>query len=149
MRILLWVAIIMIPVFAGVLFLASNTKQSLLTPASVPTAATIPEPRDDADLAKEVAKETPSTEELIKSKLTDPDSARFRNVMAVRPKSFSSGFLFCGEVNAKNQLGGYVGFQPFLAVGETAYIVTDGSIAENLFNSFCLQGKPLMRVSFN
>jgi hypothetical protein len=39
--------------------------------------------------------------------LKDPDSARFRNQKSV-----------CGEVNAKNSYGGYVGFRRFIAVGK-------------------------------
>jgi hypothetical protein len=47
---------------------------------------------------------------LVK-KLKDPDSALFRNIKVVsRPE----GKLVCGEMNAKNSLGGYVGYKPFI-----------------------------------
>lgn len=39
-------------------------------------------------------------------KLIDPESGRFRNVSAL-------GNEVCGEVNSKNRLGGYTGFQVF------------------------------------
>ena len=39
--------------------------------------------------------------------LKDPGSAQFKNVRQVRPGQF------CGEVNAKNAMGGYVGFKQF------------------------------------
>lgn len=39
-------------------------------------------------------------------KLIDPESGRFRNVSAL-------GNEVCGEVNGKNRLGGYTGFQVF------------------------------------
>jgi len=39
--------------------------------------------------------------------LKDPGSAQFRNVRKTKP-----GFV-CGEVNAKNGMGGYVGFKQF------------------------------------
>lgn len=49
--------------------------------------------------------------------LKDPETARFRNLTTSR-----NTFL-CGEVNAKNSMGGYVGFVRFMAIGE-ANIVT-------------------------
>lgn len=39
--------------------------------------------------------------------LKDPSSAQFRNVVL-------KGGAVCGEVNAKNAFGGYVGFQHFV-----------------------------------
>ena len=61
---------------------------------------------DDPDKTMEAA------EELVKSKLKDPDSARFRNV---RVTPYGSNHVVCGEVNGKNAYGGYVGFTPFVA----------------------------------
>lgn len=46
--------------------------------------------------------------------LKDPGSAQFR-------KTYVNGQYFCGEVNAKNSYGGYVGFRRF-AAGATAAI---------------------------
>lgn len=44
--------------------------------------------------------------------LRDPDSARFRNV---RYSVQSDGrIIFCGEVNARNGLGGYTGYMLFV-----------------------------------
>ena len=42
----------------------------------------------------------------IERNLSDPSSAQYRNV-----KNYISSV--CGEVNAKNKFGGYVGFQQF------------------------------------
>lgn len=51
------------------------------------------------------------TKGLLVGKLKDPDSALFRNIKVVtRP----DGKLVCGEINAKNSLGGYVGYKPFI-----------------------------------
>ncbi len=44
----------------------------------------------------------------VGERLYDPESARFRDVQAVR-------YGYCGEVNARNRLGGYVGFRKFWA----------------------------------
>ncbi|WP_420137867.1 hypothetical protein [Sphingomonas sp.] len=46
-------------------------------------------------------------EQAVTSALNDPASAQFRNVQA-----FPKGV--CGEVNAKNGFGGYVGFRRFI-----------------------------------
>lgn len=43
--------------------------------------------------------------------LVDPDSAAFRNT---RGYQLDNGQIaFCGERNARNRFGGFVGFQPF------------------------------------
>jgi hypothetical protein len=47
---------------------------------------------------------------VVKSFLNDPDSAEFRNEFkAPRGKN-----VWCGEVNAKNRLGGMVGFTRYV-----------------------------------
>jgi hypothetical protein len=46
---------------------------------------------------------------LVQATLTDPDSAQFKSV-----RSSASATYTCGEVNAKNRMGGFVGFTPFL-----------------------------------
>lgn len=43
----------------------------------------------------------------VAEELLDPESAKFRNVRIV-------GNAVCGEVNGKNKLGGYVGYQSFI-----------------------------------
>lgn len=42
----------------------------------------------------------------------DPDSAKFRNVRYVK---YEERIVICGEVNAKNSYGGYVGYENFIA----------------------------------
>lgn len=48
--------------------------------------------------------------EHVRTTLKDPRSAEFRRVYAFQ--LFDSDVV-CGEVNAKNAMGGYVGFTPF------------------------------------
>jgi hypothetical protein len=50
----------------------------------------------------------------VGERMKDPDSAKIRNVVAKRDGS--SSWVFCGEVNAKNSYGGYVGFRKFLGM---------------------------------
>lgn len=56
-------------------------------------------------------------EKLVRNALKDPESAVFRDVKYVRK---TKGF--CGLVNAKNSMGGYVGFHDF-------YVDADGKVA--------------------
>lgn len=45
--------------------------------------------------------------------LRDPESARFRSVRVVRAADGTDAL--CGQLNAKNAYGGYVGYEPFYA----------------------------------
>lgn len=49
---------------------------------------------------------------VVKQSLKDPDSAKFQNVRVV---DYNDGKVVCGEVNAKNSYGGYVGYASFVA----------------------------------
>lgn len=48
----------------------------------------------------------------VANSLKDPGSAQFKNVHLV---NYLDGSVVCGEINAKNSYGGYVGFSPFVA----------------------------------
>jgi hypothetical protein len=66
-----------------------------------------------------IAQAAPELDEKLlqaafQGELKDADSAKFR---AMRYKMDTpEGWTMCGEVNAKNSYGGYVGFQPFYAL---------------------------------
>lgn len=55
--------------------------------------------------------------EAVSAQLKDPESARFKDVVF---RSLKNGFAVCGQVNAKNSFGGYVGFR--------AFYVSDGKV---------------------
>lgn len=61
---------------------------------------------DDAALIKQA-------EDAVTHNLLDPESARFRDVGV-------NGDTVCGQVNAKNAYGGYIGFRSF-------YVLSDGT----------------------
>lgn len=65
----------------------------------------------------------------------DPDSAKFRNIRVVRGS-------VCGEVNAKNSYGGYVGYKRFVSVaGVVAWVEgEDANFAES--ESMCSKTPP-------
>lgn len=48
----------------------------------------------------------------VAAQLRDPESAQFRNLKDYTEK------IVCGEVNAKNGFGGYVGFSEFIYFGD-------------------------------
>ena len=50
-------------------------------------------------------------EEFVKRLLLDPELARFGSLVARRLENFT---VICGEVNAKNRFGGYIGKMPFI-----------------------------------
>lgn len=53
---------------------------------------------------------------VVKSKLNDPDSAVFRNHR--KAKRGGEG-VWCGEVNARNRMGGMVGFTKYVVAMES------------------------------
>jgi hypothetical protein len=127
------------------------------TPATAPVtvqseapaadAATVARDKAAAALRNEIDDAAPAAERVIRNQFADPDGAQFRNVWAVRPAGFATGFNFCGEVNAKNGFGAYTGFQAFLVVGQT--VATPRSLGDEGFARFCSQGTQLMEVTFD
>jgi hypothetical protein len=64
--------------------------------------------------------------EAISQMLVDPDSAQFHDLR--RAKRIGGREVICGEVNAKNKLGGYVGRQPFAydpSIGVAVFLAAD------------------------
>lgn len=59
-----------------------------------------------------------AAQEEVARALADPESARFRDVHVVRA-------AVCGQVNAKNRLGGYTGFSDFVYLEGSAAIAVD------------------------
>ena len=61
-----------------------------------------------------------TSQDAIRARLKDPDSAEFRNV---RFYSGGSTPVACGEVNAKNGFGGKSGYERFIAAGSNLAIL--------------------------
>ncbi len=70
-----------------------------------------------------------SGKDAVVSTLRDPGSAEFRNLTHRRSQGGLS--VTCGEVNARNALGGYVGYRPFITAGkpDLTYI-SDGTVGD-------------------
>lgn len=95
-------------------------------------------------------------QEEVKLNLKDPDSAQFRNVVlkedTTKPENIDKNIGLqpnvCGEVNAKNSMGGYVGFKPFLVyvqIKNDEIIIggvdVDGNKYYKAFEQHCLDMK--------
>lgn len=74
---------------------------------------------------------------LEKSRLKDPSSIQLRSVKYTKfqGKDGTPTTIWCGEVNAKNSYGGYVGFSPFFAhdFGGNQDVTLDSKIAHEGF----------------
>ena len=84
-------------------------------------------PGTNANLEREARKYVIGT-------LRDPQSAQFRNLKVVDGSIDGRGEkLVCGEVNAKNAMGGFVGFQPFIYIaGRKAAAMSQGESATEI-----------------
>ena len=74
---------------------------------------------------------------LLKSKLKDGKSARFKNVY------FNVGSIgvpaTCGKVNAKNSFGAYMGYIKFISAGRLEFTFTENDVSDfyKLWNQMC------------
>jgi hypothetical protein len=86
--------------------------------------------------------------DAIKTKLRDPDSAKFKfaparpGIAYVAPSLKVTGVLMCGFVNSKNGYGGYVGDTPFFASivthnGRSAAVVTVDEVSSHVALKLC------------
>lgn len=66
--------------------------------------------------ADEAVPDQPAMWEHLRGQMKDPGSAYYRNARyVVNRKGDSVGNIsFCGEINARNSYGGFVGFRPFI-----------------------------------
>jgi hypothetical protein len=73
--------------------------------------------------------------DAVTRKLKDPESARFRDL-----KAYPRGV--CGQVNAKNSQGGYVGFRDFYFAFDVnrAFVPNPMGITDDLLDQFAKAG---------
>ena len=67
--------------------------------------------------------------------LKDPDSAKFRDMTVIRG-------VVCGQINAKNSMGGYVGFKRFLVAKDSSLIDDDSKPFDQLWSITCQKNPP-------
>ena len=73
----------------------------------------------------------------VKSILSDPDSASFQNIRVITNSKGEESV--CGEVNAKNKFGGYVGFSPFSYSENNVTVLGEDTRTEE-FSKYYLTG---------
>lgn len=74
-------------------------------------------------------------QQAVRRKLLDPGAAQFREVFLA-----DRGGHVCGQVNAKNKFGGYVGFKRFVAGGDGVAFEDDAPAFFDLdWQSKCFQ----------
>lgn len=73
---------------------------------------------------------------LVLAKLNDPDSAQFRNEK-LKGSWTVGGSILCGEINAKNAMGGYVGFVPFASTAGTEAEIGSDIGAKVFLEGYC------------
>lgn len=86
--------------------------------------------------------------ELFKnhSQLIDPDSVQIRNLTRGELGSLRR---WCGDVNAKNRMGGYVGWQPFIiSINGSDVTVFIGEEDESFRNLMCESSKKAPKSLF-
>lgn len=65
-------------------------------------------------LAQDYSKFVASAKHELTSEFKDPDAALFRGA-AVYQQAGGKDLYLCGDVNAKNSFGAYIGYAPFFA----------------------------------
>jgi curved DNA-binding protein CbpA len=79
----------------------------------------------------------------VKEILLDPDSANFKKVIFVNDVAGTT--WACGEVNAKNRLGGFTGYKSFITAGLKEYTFLEGTTKgfNEYWNEICVNGKQI------
>ena len=117
--------------------------------AEATASSSDPDVRSDGGL--DYVRMKAEAEEQLKSKLTDDDGLRYRNVHTKLSTLEGGGIVaFCGEVNSRSPLGGYGGFRRFLASRSVA--ATEDTMPEDDFaqawSRFCTDGVEGPKVWF-
>lgn len=95
-----------------------------LLPIAAATAAPSKQAKD-LDAAKVIFVKT-----VVANGLKDPESAKFRSVKV-------KWDTVCGEVNAKNSYGGYVGYRRFYSIDGKDLHMEESNFSEDQWVRFC------------
>jgi hypothetical protein len=66
--------------------------------------------------------------DLVKDGLSDPDSALFKDDREYAQKD--GKVVVCGRVNAKNRMGGYVGYRMYIVEDEKALVMNEDNASD-------------------
>lgn len=116
--------------FIGAFVLLANTSERPVAPQSrAPTKAELG------------AQATFAAKRAVPHRLKDPESAKFRDITAVE---VGGTIVVCGQVNAKNAMGGYTGFKRFIW---DRLVILEEDVTPSAFrdrwNSSCAAGQAI------
>lgn len=120
-----------------VLFIGASFALSFMGGDNKASNAVASKPADAKDQKNREFLWVEKGKESVLARLKDPDSATFKEVYFFRSKSDVP--VACGQVNSKNALGGYAGYQHFISAGspDRTWLEDDVKDFENLWNQFC------------
>lgn len=119
-----------------------QTAETEASTAAATKAADLKAQQDAAaiDERKAVLTEVERFKTALTSGFKDPSSAQFKNVVAYGvAKPLHIAFL-CGQVNAKNSYGAYIGFKRFFMIGTSVSEVEDsrnGPVINEMWPTTC------------
>nr|DAX92973.1 MAG TPA: protein of unknown function (DUF3552) [Caudoviricetes sp.] len=145
MKILIGVVAILIAAAVGQAYL-NNQKKEEIKKAYEAKIAAENEAKRQAEMKKEQLRLKSEKEEAellerakeaVKNMLKDPDSAKFKDLIAGQVSKDKKKHV-CGMVNSKNSMGGYVGYKGFVYFdGETYAFLEDDSMGKEVFDLAC------------
>jgi hypothetical protein len=91
-----------------------RASSSIGRPTGVPRVSVVPKEKVAFSSEEDLKR-------MVMNSLNDPNSAEFKNLQHIEGKAL------CGQVNAKNSYGGYVGFKAFVADSQGVYWAGDSS----------------------
>lgn len=114
----------------------------LVIVASAAAHAAPPSPKEINDAARE-------GKELARERMKDPESAKLRNLFVSSrgptetEDSLANVLFLCGEINAKNSYGGYIGFHRFAASKEGGFTLEEdddyGAFRQVVWDKYCVR----------
>jgi hypothetical protein len=93
--------------------------------ASAQTRPPAPKAEQERLIRKSAAKLKASLRERLLRGLNDPESARIRGEFLSLSDGDPPTVSLCGEINAKNRMGGYVGYGRFIVADDGQVILED------------------------
>lgn len=100
--------------------------------------------------AQSLAEMSAAAKAILAERVTDPGSLQYRKMRVVAGEADgSNGLMLCGQYNAKNRLGGYVGYKDFIydprkkllvSLGGNFFSDIDGDFSLDEFSSAKISG---------
>lgn len=97
--------------------------RNLLIAAAIACAAGAGHAQKKPDPGTEITRTVTAAKARLERQLKDPSSVQYRDLfVARRDKDGAPELVLCGQVNAKNSMGGYGGFHTFISAPDLVYM---------------------------